>query len=186
MFPCLAPTGCPHLASSVAGDGMFLVSLMAALSSAHTLLFFTGADRSNIFSTFKRRKSVYSEVSFLTPVSQPQDSRPQRQPIIAASHIFLHRHIMHKHAYVHKFSPAHAPSFSPQEWQRSTYIKTYLAFFTEIYVEGPSCQYITKFCPFFQLYSILLHRCTRLILSSPFGCVFRLLSILCYCRQCCT
>lgn len=86
-----------------------------------------------IFSLQKMWKCVQLKVYSITPVTQQWNSPPRRQPMLPVSCIFLHGHIMYKHAYVHtyiyQFLHTHI-IFPLQEWQNSINTEVHLAFFT--------------------------------------------------------
>lgn len=175
LSPCLAPPCCPHLASSLASDRSSFTSIMAALSSAHALFYFLWEQIEVICCQLSKGVKVCTVKSFLshsclsTPWLLSPEANEHYQFLIHASADTLCIN-MHISTNPPPTPDTHTPSFSPQQWHHCIHIKTYLTFFTTIYLEGRSLSVHHKLlCPFVHLYGMLLYACTWFIFSSLSG-----------------
>ena len=150
-----------------------------------------GADRSNMLSTFKRCRSVYSEKFPFSLLSlNPMTPVPRGKQTLPISHICLRRRIMHKHAYIYK-SPPH----TRHTHTHTSFFATRMASLHTHQNLPSSLQYILKVAPyryitnFFALWSTyMVCFCMRAPDSfshlSPGAFLGYFWVLFCYCKQC--
>lgn len=100
--PYLAPPGCPHLASSLASDGLFLVSIIATISSVHTLCYFLQERMEVICFWLSKAVKVCTVKNFLSHSCLLTTRLPTPEATNITSFSYI---ITHKHADNYKFSP---------------------------------------------------------------------------------
>ena len=100
----------PRLALPVSFSSSFLrICLLVLVStmisfSATLFVIFVGEHINVIcFEHSKDVKMCTVKFFFLTPLSQSQDSFPERQSMLPLFHVFLHRHNRYKQAYIYRF-----------------------------------------------------------------------------------